>query len=178
MPRPKAPPPSAWLLALLSIAPLRAVEAQTSPAVTGAAASITPADLRRRINLIADDSMLGRDTPSRGLELTAAYVAEQFRKFGLQPGGDSGRFIQRYQINRTELDLAGSQVRLAANGRETRLDLTRDARLSFGTVPAQPVGGPVVLLGGVFGTSDVAGLDLKGKVVLVIMDYERPLPTT
>ncbi len=167
---------SAWLLALSSITQPRAVEAQTSSALTRAAASITPADLRRRINLIADDSMLGRDTPSRGLELTAAYVADQFRNFGLKPGGDSGSFIQRYQINRTELDLPASRVDLTANGRESRIDLTRDARLSFGTVPAQPVGGPVVLLGGPFGTSDVEGLNLTGKVVLIIMDYGRPPP--
>ena len=38
---------------------------------TRAAASITAADVARRIGIIADDSMLGRDTPSRGLELTA-----------------------------------------------------------------------------------------------------------
>ena len=133
-------PPFPWFLVLFSIAPIRATAAQTSPVLTRAATSITPADVRRRINIIADDSMLGRDTPSRGLELTAAYVADQFRKFGLKPAGDSGRFIQRYQINRTELDVSGSRIRLTANGRETQLDLTRDARLSFGAncTPAPP----------------------------------------
>ena len=33
-----------------------------------AAASITAKDVSRRIHLIADDSMMGRDTPSPGLE--------------------------------------------------------------------------------------------------------------
>ena len=35
-------------------------------------ASITAVDVARRIGIIADDSMMGRDTPSRGLDLTAA----------------------------------------------------------------------------------------------------------
>src|SRR5688572_33346660 len=59
---------------------------------------ITEALIRRHVNVIADDSMLGRNTPSRGLELTAAYVAAQFKRLGLKPGGDSGTFIQRYPL--------------------------------------------------------------------------------
>ncbi|HEX2638295.1 MAG TPA: hypothetical protein VHL81_14260, partial [Gemmatimonadales bacterium] len=70
--------------------------AQTVSPAKEAAASITAADVAHHIGVIADDSMLGRDTPSRGLELTAAYVADQFRRFGLRPGGDSGGWLQRY----------------------------------------------------------------------------------
>jgi len=60
--------------------------------------AITEELIRRHVHVIADDSMLGRDTPSRGLELTAAYVAAQFKRLGLKPGGDSGTFIQRYPL--------------------------------------------------------------------------------
>ena len=55
--------------------------AQTSRSSSRAAATITGSDVARRIGIIADDSMLGRDTPSRGLELTAQYVANQFKGF-------------------------------------------------------------------------------------------------
>jgi Zn-dependent M28 family amino/carboxypeptidase len=54
--------------------------------------------IRRHVNVIADDSMLGRNTPSRGLEMTAAYIASQFKRLGLKPGGDSGTYIQRYWL--------------------------------------------------------------------------------
>ena len=64
----------------------------------GGEASITEALIRRHVNVIADDSMLGRNTPSRGLDLTAAYVAAQFKRLGLKPGGDAGSFIQRYPL--------------------------------------------------------------------------------
>ena len=60
--------------------------------------TIVPADVKRRIDIIADDSMGGRDTPSHGLEATARYIAGEFRRFGLTPAGDSGDFVQRYPI--------------------------------------------------------------------------------
>lgn len=82
------------LIALLLLAPAPACAQGPGPR----ADLITEALIRRHVNVIADDSMLGRDTPSRGLELTARYVAEQFRRLGLKPGGDEGSFIQRYPV--------------------------------------------------------------------------------
>src|SRR5690349_3051465 len=70
----------------------------SSPAVRRALESITAADVKRRIEIIADDSMGGRDTPSRGLDATARYIASEFHRLGLTPAGDSGGFIQRYPI--------------------------------------------------------------------------------
>ena len=60
--------------------------------------TITPSDVRKRIEIIADDSMGGRDTPSRGLEATARYIASEFERFGLAPAGDRGSFVQRYPL--------------------------------------------------------------------------------
>src|SRR5262245_36143954 len=60
--------------------------------------TITATDMQRRIEIIADDSMGGRDTPSRGLDATAKYIASEFGRLGLTPGGDGGEFIQRYPI--------------------------------------------------------------------------------
>ena len=68
------------------------------PAVVKGAETITKEDVAKRIGIVADDSMMGRDTPSPGLEKTAQYVADQFKKFGLKPGGDNGTYIQRYPL--------------------------------------------------------------------------------
>jgi cobalt-zinc-cadmium resistance protein CzcA len=67
---------------------------------SGGEAAITEALIKRHIDVIADDSMLGRNTPSRGLDMTAAYIAAQFKRIGLKPGGDSGTFIQRYPLSK------------------------------------------------------------------------------
>ena len=87
------------LLALLAlaIAPLPAC-AQHPP--SRAEAAITEGLLKRHVHVIAHDSMMGRNTPSRGLDLTAGYVAAQFKRLGLEPGGDSSTYIQRYPLGK------------------------------------------------------------------------------
>ena len=108
---------SPGLTCLLGIAALQATAAQP-PAVKRAAETITEADIRRRIHLIADDSMGGRATPSPGLTKTAHYIAAEFRRFGLKPGGDSGSFLQGYPIARRALLAGRSSIRFS-NGSST-----------------------------------------------------------
>ena len=59
--------------------------------------SITAAELRDRVELIAHDSMQGRATPGPGLEMTARYVAGEFLAFGLRPG-DEQEYVQRFPV--------------------------------------------------------------------------------
>ncbi|HEV8198051.1 MAG TPA: hypothetical protein VGP87_15495, partial [Gemmatimonadales bacterium] len=67
----------------------------TGPAPTGATSTdITEADLRHRLFLIADDSMLGRESGSLGASKTADYVAAEFRRLGLEPAGENGGWFQ------------------------------------------------------------------------------------
>lgn len=84
-------------VALITAIALPAVACAQKPMARGESA-ITEALIRRHVNVIADDSMLGRNTPSRGLDMTAAYVAAQFKRLGLKPGGDADTYIQRYPL--------------------------------------------------------------------------------
>jgi hypothetical protein len=72
-----------------ALAPLGAQSgrARTSPA-------ITVADLRSRLFLIADDSMMGRETGSKGDYQTADYVAAEFKRLGLRPAGENDGWFQ------------------------------------------------------------------------------------
>ena len=87
--------PAALPLVALVLAP--SLACAQAPAPRGAGL-ITEALIRRLVNVIAHDSMMGRNTPSRGLDMTAAYIASQYRRLGLRPGGDSGSYIQRYAV--------------------------------------------------------------------------------
>ena len=148
-----------------------------SAAVTKAAGTITAADVQRRINIIADDSMMGRDTPSPGLEMTAAYVADQFKSFGLKPGGENGTFFQRYEIFQARFDPAASHVGFMAGGQHVRADFTTGARFQFGTVPAGELDGTALVIGGTLDPKALAGVDAKGKIVVLVTDYSKgPLP--
>lgn len=137
-------------------------EAQTTQPAVQAARSITAVDVARRIGVIADDSMLGRDTPSRGLELTAQYVAAQFRRFGLQTS------IQRYPITRRRLEPDQSRVVFSAGGREESASFTNAALFQGGVVPEQAIRSSAILVGGPQTTETVAGLDVRDKVVLFV----------
>ena len=94
------------LALLLAALPGLAAAQRQRPAARGAA-SITIADVQRRIGVIADDSMLGRATPSPQLDAVAAYVAGEFQRFGLRPG----ELLNRRPVGRfLAQDAAGDQV--------------------------------------------------------------------
>lgn len=57
-----------------------------------ALARISANSLRGHLSFLASDLLEGRGTPSRGLDLAAEYIAAQFRRAGLDPGGDDGYF--------------------------------------------------------------------------------------
>jgi len=117
--------------------------------------------------------MMGRDTPSPGLDMTAQYVADQFKSFGLKPGGEKGTWFQRYEIMQTQFDPAASHVGFMAGGKHVHADFTADVRFLFGTPPAKEVGGAVIVLGGTPNAEGLKGIDASGKVILLVMDYSN-----
>ena len=163
------------LLAGAALAAAPPLAAQTRAGAAGrirrAAESITAADIRSRIGVIADDSMLGRATPSPQLEEVAAWVAGEFRSAGLQPGGDSGSFIQRYGIRRLRVDTT-SYVMAMGRGAHGHWLLGRESALLFGRPPAAPLTAPVVLIAGL--PTDTArpfgDVPMRGTIVLQVLD--------
>jgi len=89
-------------------------------AIPRMADSATPASVRTLLSVIAADSMEGRAVWSKGSDRAAKYIAEQMRKIGLAPAGDSGYFQK----------IPGASQ---ANGRVVRLPSFAD----FDTVPAE-----------------------------------------
>jgi Zn-dependent M28 family amino/carboxypeptidase len=168
-------PTAASLALLCSLALLLVVPAgaQAPKPLDAAAETITEQDVIRHIRVIADDSMLGRDTPSRGLDLTAQYVADRLKSFGLTPGGENGTWFQRYPITRRHIDAEHSMLSLASGREAARAPFTSAARYVQGTVPDAPVAGNVLLVGGTI-APDHAAAAAAGRVVLFLMDRTRP----
>ena len=54
--------------------------AATAFAQQSALDSISAASLRANVTYLASDELEGRDTPSRGLDKAADYIADQFKK--------------------------------------------------------------------------------------------------
>ena len=66
--------------------------------------TITAAQLRSYLTFIASDEMEGRDTPSRGLDTTAKFIAMNLGRWGFKPMGDDGTFFQKIALRREALD--------------------------------------------------------------------------
>ena len=73
------------------------------PRIKAALDSISAQSLRGRLSFIASDALEGRGTPSRGLTIASEYIASEFRRAGLEPGGDTpGSYFQEAPIEFTE----------------------------------------------------------------------------
>ena len=91
--------------------------------------------------MLADDSMLGRDTPSPGLERAAKYVIAEFQRLGLRPAGDSGTYEQRYGLSRWTVDTAASSLEVSAKGAKAAVAFGGDVRVIGGEVSGKPISG-------------------------------------
>jgi hypothetical protein len=73
-------------------------------AATPTTAPITAVDLMSRIYPYADDSMLGREAGTVWNVKATAFIADEARKLGLEPAGDSGTFFQAIPLIERVLD--------------------------------------------------------------------------
>ncbi|HEV8149362.1 MAG TPA: M28 family peptidase [Gemmatimonadales bacterium] len=143
--------------------------ASQSPAVKQAAGTITEADVHRRIFLIADDSMGGRDTPSPGLSKTANYIASEFKRFGLRPGGDSGSYLLKYPIASKAILAGKSTVRFGNSAGDRAIETTLAAGAAWvNGATSATASASVVLVGGTVVPDSVRAEDVRDKIVVYV----------
>jgi hypothetical protein len=82
-----------------------------SPALD-AAAAITAAGVGHEVQALAHDSTRGRDTPSPELEKAALYLEHRFRELGLEPAGENGTYVQRWDYDVVALDREATAIRI------------------------------------------------------------------
>ena len=134
------------------------------------------------VKFLADDSLEGRDTGSEGLKKAQAYAVEQFEKAGLEPAGTDG-FYQPITFKQYELDEEKSSLALV-NGSETKsLSFADEAFFSSrSTHDSVKLTAPLIFVG--YGLTipeknldELAGLDLKGKIVVYLAGSPADIPT-
>ncbi len=133
-----------------------------TPAVTASADRF-----EAHVAWLADDARGGRGTGTEGLEETAGYVAEHFAAAGLRPAGDDG-WLQRFEA--TGARELGEGNALSVGGAALELG---DEWMPFASSASGAVEAPLVFAGyGITDTEggydDYAGLDVDGKVVVVL----------
>jgi Zn-dependent M28 family amino/carboxypeptidase len=133
------------------------------------------------VKVLADDNMEGRETGSPGLQRAAAYIVEQLQKDGLQPAGVNG-FYQPVKLISRQIDESGSSLALVRDGKAEPLVLGQDAMFSTRVNLSPSVDAQLVFVG--YGLkvpeknyNDFAGLDLKGKVAVMIAGSPSDMPS-
>ncbi|MBZ0199373.1 MAG: M20/M25/M40 family metallo-hydrolase [Ignavibacteriaceae bacterium] len=125
--------------------------------------------LQKYIFFLASDSLMGRDTPSPGLDTAAIFIAEEFKNDGLKPINSS--YFQRVKMGKIKL---GSNNHLAATINDKKINYKIKTDFTpFEMTGNKEVNAPVVFVGyGIdapkFNYNDYAGIDVKGKVVFVL----------
>jgi hypothetical protein len=132
------------------------------------------------VAVLADDNLEGRNSGSAGHRKAAEYVAAQFARAGLKPGGTSG-YLQAVHLISRELDEDRSSLTLVKSTGPEPLVLGRDAIISLRIDPAPAVEAELVFVG--HGLSipeanydDFAGLDVSGKLVVFLAGAPPSIP--
>lgn len=116
------------------------------------------------VKVLADDSMEGRNTGSAGHKRAAEYVAEQFKKAGLEPAGTNG-FIQAVRFRTRRIVESGSSLALVRDGKTEPLALGEEATISVRIDPAPSVDAPLVFVGYGLNVPETAFNDLDDPAV-------------
>ena len=108
-----------FLLALTTTALFGFTNQQTPSLSNDAAvktANVITADtLKDYLTFIAADALLGRDTPSPGLDAAANFIAFNLKSWGAKPAGDNGTFFQNITLERSSYDRVASQITVGEN---------------------------------------------------------------
>lgn len=143
--------------------------AQTAVKLTkkekGMADAITAEQLKQYLYFVASDEMEGRDTPSRGLDLTAKFIALMLERWKFKPAGDNGTFFQNISLKTETVDVVNNV--LSIGGQTYRLydDFFRLG--GNGSANASMVFGGNGWLVKSKNIDALAGVDVKGKVVVL-----------
>ncbi len=178
--------------ALLMVAQPVLAAAPTKPAaasVKKAASDFVPSPeaIKAHMTFLADDAMEGREAGTRGYDIAANYVAAQYALLGVKPAGDKTAAGTSYQQHVPLLAYRpngeGSVAITGPDGKETPLKYGEDYLPGAQAQAAElTVSAPLVFVGyGLVdagrGRDDYAGLDVKGKIVVMLSGAPTAIQT-
>ena len=169
-------------IALLAVGAVGAVGAASAAPAPASADSAAAARVRAHVEFLADDLLEGRGTGTRGHEIAAAYVVSQFRALGLQPAGENGGWYQWVPFRRATLAPGKSSVTLLDNGKPVALPAEALTVSPSVTEKTLKLDAGLLFVGyGLadrrYGFDDYAGLDARGKILVMFRGVPKGLPS-
>ena len=135
--------------------------------------NINVATLKEIVNALAAEDMQGRGTGQPGGDKAAAYLADRFAKLGLKPLGEKNSYLQPIKFRETQF-LPQTAITVGSE----KLKLGSDFFVSPPYSGDENINGKLVFVA--YGVDfpflkrkDLAGADLRGKIVVV---HDGPPP--
>ena len=124
------------------------------------------------IKFLASEKLKGRGTGTKELDLAAEYIAKKFKSFGLKPVPGTNAFGQTFTVTTRARLTPGNRLQYTVGGETKSLKSSKDF-VAFNFSESGKASGQVVFAGyGItaseYGYDDYAGLDVKGKIVLLL----------
>lgn len=169
---------TALILFVIVLSGVPSVIAQKRTKGNGSAASAAPRfgnvdaisakQLRDHLTFIASDELEGRETPSRGLDTAAKYIASLLSSWGIRPvGNNEGSYFQTFPLKQEKIIPRETRVEFGGQtwefGRDFYSTLTPSQIKSSGVVFAG--------YGWVIKSKNInafQGIDVKDKIVVVV----------
>ncbi|HEU4382593.1 MAG TPA: M20/M25/M40 family metallo-hydrolase [Anaeromyxobacteraceae bacterium] len=161
----------AALLALPAALLLSCAAARPAPPPS-AEASIRPADLVADVAWLADAERTGRGVGTPGNEAATRFLAARMEALGLRPAGSEG-FLQPFEAPVEALLRGENALSLAGAALQSGKDWQPFTFSSSGTVEGELVWAGYGITAPELQWDDYAGLEVKGKVVLVAAHFAR-----
>ncbi len=129
--------------------------------------------IKAHVQFLADDLLEGRAAGSRGFDTAAAYVAAQFRQYGLRPAGDGEGFLQQVPLLEATAVLPGSAARVVLDDESVQFEYGTDylpgadyaSTTSTLTAPLAFAGFGIDAPE--LGYNDLEKVDVNGRIVVV-----------
>jgi hypothetical protein len=123
------------------------------------AKTITAGDLKKHLYIVAGAEMQGREAATEGERKAAAYIENEFKRIGLQPG-NNGNYRQYFNIYQDSLLNANFEV----NGQKFLLD--KDFNANLNNIPAMFAFSEVLFIGPNVTNDSLKNADLAGRLLL------------
>lgn len=140
--------------------------------------------IRNHVAYLADDRLKGRMPGTEGYQMAVDYVIEQFKSMGVQPGGDPGSYTQKLILRKSVVDNSSAKASLKdKNGNVDSLIFAKDFLPYPHPMLEKASGGGALVFAG-YGVdipglySDYEGVDVKGKVVVMIAGVPDGIPAS
>jgi Zn-dependent M28 family amino/carboxypeptidase len=136
---------------------------------------ITPGEIKSQIAVLANDSLMGRKPFTEGETKTIWYISQQFKNIGLEPGNNGSYFqdVPMVEINGTPsetMDITGGKSSIVLHKTTDFIAFTHQELPEVDLKNSPLVFAGYGIVAPEYHWNDYAGLDVKGKTVIVLVN--------